>query len=121
LGICIGNDYISVASKWLQKEKCYVTNIISTAALRSIWLTRNDFIFNNQGWRNVKLVLRRMLRLSEEWQLLCKGDKLEEMILVTILGEGDRRATDNCSQVKLTKAQATDGAGQTILILSNGR
>jgi hypothetical protein len=44
LGIDIGSDYVSVASKWMQKEKCYVTNIVSTAALRGIWLMRNDFI-----------------------------------------------------------------------------
>jgi hypothetical protein len=48
MGIDICSDYVSIASKWLQKEKCYVTNFVSIAALRGIWLMRNDFIFNNQ-------------------------------------------------------------------------
>jgi hypothetical protein len=31
---------------------------ISTVVLRSIWLIRNDFIFNKQIWSNIKLILR---------------------------------------------------------------
>jgi hypothetical protein len=34
LGYELGSNYISVASKWLQKEKYYCVNIISTAVLR---------------------------------------------------------------------------------------
>jgi hypothetical protein len=60
LGLDIGSDYLSVASKWLQKEKCYGINIISSVVLSRIWLIRNDFIFNNQGWVDVKQILRRM-------------------------------------------------------------
>jgi hypothetical protein len=41
----IGNDYLSVASKWLYKEKFYCVNIISSAVLRSICLVSNDIIF----------------------------------------------------------------------------
>jgi hypothetical protein len=57
--------YLSVTSKWLQKEKFYNVNIISTVVLRGIWLIRNDFIFNKQVWSDVKLILR-MLRLTME-------------------------------------------------------
>jgi hypothetical protein len=60
LGMSIGSDYMSVAVKWLDKKKYDVVNIISTALLRGIWLTRNDFVFNNQGCSDVKLVLRRI-------------------------------------------------------------
>jgi hypothetical protein len=43
----MGIAYISVASKWLHKDKFYGANIISTAImLRGIWLIRNDFVFN---------------------------------------------------------------------------
>jgi hypothetical protein len=34
LGTDIGSSYVLVASKLLQKEKCYVINIISYVALR---------------------------------------------------------------------------------------
>jgi hypothetical protein len=48
VGIVVGSDYISVASKWLHKGKYYCVNVISAAALRSIWLTSNAMIFDKQ-------------------------------------------------------------------------
>jgi hypothetical protein len=54
LGFDIGSDYISVASRWLHKEKYYVANTISTVVLRSICLIINYFIFNRS---DVKLIL----------------------------------------------------------------
>jgi hypothetical protein len=60
LGFDIGASYISVNSKWLLKDKCYVVNVISTAVLRGLWLIRNDTVFNKQGWTEVKTVLRRI-------------------------------------------------------------
>jgi hypothetical protein len=55
----LGADYISLASKWLCKKKSEVVNVISSALLRGIWLTRNEFMFNNQGWSHVKLIPRK--------------------------------------------------------------
>jgi hypothetical protein len=55
----IGSDYISVASKWL-REKSYTTNIISSAVMRGLWVTRNDFVFNNQVWSDVRMVLKKI-------------------------------------------------------------
>jgi hypothetical protein len=75
----IGTDYISVASKWLQKENLYGTNIITTVVLRSVWLIWNDLIFNKQAWVVVRMVLRRMLRLTMEWQTTFKESKMGEM------------------------------------------
>jgi hypothetical protein len=49
LDMSLGTDYIFVASKWLSKKKFEVVNIISTTVLKWIWLTRNAFMFNNQG------------------------------------------------------------------------
>jgi hypothetical protein len=57
-----------------------------------------------------------MLKLSEEWQLLCKEDKMEKMTeLVVFLGLGDQRTIENCNLMKLGKAQSV--AGDTLLIL----
>jgi hypothetical protein len=72
LGLSIGEDYISVASKWLHENKFYTVNIISTVALRGIWLTRNDFNFHKQGWLDVKTILKRMLTLTMEWSISFK-------------------------------------------------
>jgi hypothetical protein len=62
-------------AKWLQKGKYYGVNIISFVVLRGLWLTRNDFIFNKHEWVSVKQILRRMVKLTMEWQVMFKGDK----------------------------------------------
>jgi hypothetical protein len=76
LGIDIGTDYLSVATKWLQKEKMYCANVISTAVLRGIWLVRNDMIFNKQVWSSVKWVLRKTVKILREWDIICKEKTL---------------------------------------------
>jgi hypothetical protein len=72
LGVDIGSDYLSIASKWLHEKKNCDVNIISTVALRGIWLTRSDLIFHDQAWLDVKTVLKRMLRLTLEWSITFK-------------------------------------------------
>jgi hypothetical protein len=72
-------DYFSVASKWIHKVKFCYANVISSAVLRAIWLMRNDMIFLKQDWRDVKDVIRKILRLSLEWKLLCREQNLEMM------------------------------------------
>jgi hypothetical protein len=79
LNIVVGDSYISVASKWLSREKHYSVNIITIAVLRGLWLTRNDMVFQRQVWQEVKTVLRRALRLTSEWWPLIKEEKLMEM------------------------------------------
>jgi hypothetical protein len=79
LGFEVGTDYVSVASKWLHEDKYYVENTISTAVLRGLWLTRNDFVFNKQEWSDVKLNLRRVLKLLLEWKVIFKESKMVEM------------------------------------------
>jgi hypothetical protein len=79
LGFQIGCDYISVATKWLSREKFYVVNIITAAVLRELWFTRNNFVFNAQVWLDVKLVLKRVLSVSMEWKIICKESKMETM------------------------------------------
>jgi hypothetical protein len=75
----IGDSYISVASKWLHREKFYIANIITSAVLRGLWLTRNYHVFQNQVSLDVKTVLRRILRLTVEWKPIFKKEKTEEM------------------------------------------
>jgi hypothetical protein len=79
IGHGIGVDYVSVAWKWLQKEKLYGTNIITTVVMRAIWLIRNDMIFNHQVWVDVKMVWRKMLKLTLEWQITFREQNKEEM------------------------------------------
>jgi hypothetical protein len=53
--------------------------MISTPVLRGIWLVRNDFVFHQQVWSNVKLILRRILKLAWEWKILCKEAHMQMM------------------------------------------
>jgi hypothetical protein len=57
----VGSDYLSVASKWINKNKCYEVNIFPSAVLRGIWLTRNKMVFDKQVWIDVKGILRKIL------------------------------------------------------------
>jgi hypothetical protein len=66
LGFDIGQDYISVASRWIYKEKFYCVNIITTTVLRSLWLVRNDMVFNKQVWLDVGCCLKMALKISME-------------------------------------------------------
>jgi hypothetical protein len=79
LGINIGTDYISVASKWLSRDKFYIANTILVAVLRGIWLIRNEFVFQNQVWSDVKMVLRKVMALTVEWSPICKAVKVESL------------------------------------------
>jgi hypothetical protein len=72
VGFVIGVDYLSIASKWLHEKRNCDVNIISTVTLRGIWLTRNDLVFHNQVWLDVKTVMRKMLRLTLEWSITFK-------------------------------------------------
>jgi hypothetical protein len=60
-------------------------------------LIRNDLIFHKQVWVDVKMVLRRMLRLTMEWQITFKESRREEMEEVVFFpGDTDQGdATDH--------------------------
>jgi hypothetical protein len=76
----IGFDYSSVGVKWLSVEKYYNANVISSAVMRGLWLTRNNFMFDNQVWSDVRMVLKKIWKLSIEWSIICKSDKMVEMM-----------------------------------------
>jgi hypothetical protein len=102
LGFDLGSNYISVASKWLQKEIFDFVNIISTVVLKGIWLTRNDFVFNKHVWLDVKCILRRIWKLTMEWRIIRKETKNgrdDEMII--FFGEGDPRAVEDRKHIKI--------------------
>jgi hypothetical protein len=80
LGMNIDLDYLSVASKWLHKDKNYRVNIISITVLRGVWLTKNDLVFHKKDWTDVKLIWRRILKLSLEWRPIYKELKMGMMM-----------------------------------------
>jgi hypothetical protein len=63
LGMEIGSDYISVASKWLSEEKSYTTNVISSTVMRgfdgnkSLYLVFVGVVFFKASWTAFRAVM----------------------------------------------------------------
>uniref|UniRef100_A0A0A9B169 Reverse transcriptase zinc-binding domain-containing protein n=1 Tax=Arundo donax TaxID=35708 RepID=A0A0A9B169_ARUDO len=72
LGSKIGQDYESIACKWLSSKKFGATNTISAIVLWSIWLIRNNFIFRKQSWKDIRYVWWTILKISRNWKPLYK-------------------------------------------------
>jgi hypothetical protein len=68
------NSYIDLASKWPCEKSFALNNNISAGVLWGLWLTRNDFVFNNQVWRDVKTVIRRIYLSMVDWKPMYRGD-----------------------------------------------
>jgi hypothetical protein len=92
-GCEIGTEYLSVAGKWLDKKKYRVTNMITAAVLRRLWLTSNDFVFNKHVWSDVKLIWRLIRKQRRE-----PGDDGE---LVVFPGYADSRAIADFERVMM--------------------
>jgi hypothetical protein len=112
-GFDIGRDYISIAGKWLNKEKNYVTNMISAAMLRGIWLVRNDFVFHQQVWSDVKMVfeedLGAVMGMEDSVQGRTYGDDDE---VAFFLGVANPRTTEDNKRLKFSRKMATQGMVQ---------
>lgn len=79
LGVCF-NSYASVGSMWLCDKKFAIVNIISSAALWGLWKLRNELYFQNVGWRNMELLLWKIVKLAQNWSILCPPNKKEELL-----------------------------------------
>jgi hypothetical protein len=104
LGFVIGVDYLSIASKWLHEKRNCDVNIVSSVTLRGIWLTRNDLVFHNQVWLDVKTVLKKILRLTLEWSItfkdLIRPKMTEDGDVVFLFYEADPRTAENYKRMK---------------------
>jgi hypothetical protein len=66
--------------------------------LRGIWLKRNEFVFKKQDWLDVKLILRKILKLTLEWKVIYKESKMEEMVI--FFGKTDPRVVEDRKWMK---------------------
>ena len=73
------NSYDSVGAKWLPDRKFAVVNIISSAALWGLWKLRNELYFHNVGWRNMNLLIWRIVKLAQNWSIMCPPTKETEL------------------------------------------
>jgi hypothetical protein len=79
-GVVIDN-YLDLAGKWPCEKRFPLTNRISAGILWSLWLTRNDFVFNHQVWKDVKTVIRQIWLCMVEWKPMYQKDLAQDMEL----------------------------------------
>jgi hypothetical protein len=46
-------NFESIASKWLNKKFMHF-NLVSSAVLWTLWINRNNLVFNKTVWLNIK-------------------------------------------------------------------
>ena len=87
----LGTDlrsFTAVASKWLSNKKFAAINIVSSAVLWSLRKLRNDICFQNTAWRDLRLLLWKVVKLMQNWQILCPPLLLEDLqSYITIIRE----------------------------------
>jgi hypothetical protein len=75
----IGRSLESIGTCWLSNKKFITLNMISVVALWAIWKLRNDLCFQNLAWRNMGVVLTKIVVLVQNWTILCPTEKKEEL------------------------------------------
>jgi hypothetical protein len=69
-----------VAALWNDRKKCKKCNMISAAVLRTIWITRNDHVFNRAQWFGMQDLWRRLACSCAQWKILLKEEEKEELM-----------------------------------------
>jgi hypothetical protein len=80
MGLEIGTSFESISAKWLSSKKFSAVNIISFAALWGIRKLRNEFCFQHIEWRSMEVLMMRVIRLAQNWLILCSVNKKEELV-----------------------------------------
>jgi hypothetical protein len=65
-------DFESIATKWLCNKKFLHFNLVSSAVLWTLWINRNNLVFNKTTWLNSKKVWRLALCFLKEWKVPFK-------------------------------------------------
>ena len=60
-----------VMSFWHMHKENAVLNMVTTAALWSLWRLRNEFCFQGRKWRSVKCILAKLSCYLHQWKVLC--------------------------------------------------
>jgi hypothetical protein len=71
----LGRSFEDVGTCWLSNKRFIVIKIISSAALWALWKLRNNFCFQNAGWRNMEQLLMKVVGLTHNWIILCPTAK----------------------------------------------
>jgi hypothetical protein len=87
-GLTHRDNLAEIGKFWLSEKKHGLLNIITSAVLWCIWKLRNEFCFQNVGWRSIETLLFRIGGLLQNWVILCQLEKKEllKVFVVKIKG-----------------------------------
>jgi hypothetical protein len=66
------NDFETIASKWLCNKKFLHFNLVSSAVLWTLWINRNNLVFNKTTWLDIKQVCPLALSFPKDWKVPFK-------------------------------------------------
>lgn len=78
IDIDCGRNFESIGNLWLSK-KYTVSNMFTSAALWGLWKLRNYLCFQNGRWKDVSSMMRRIVGMVQNWELLCPEEKKPEL------------------------------------------
>ena len=67
----VPNSFESLLPFWKKKKSFDAVNLISAATLWSLWLFRNEIVFQGRRWRSIKCVLEMVGRHIYQWKIMC--------------------------------------------------
>jgi hypothetical protein len=68
-----------ISSLWNDFRKNNNLNTIFAAVLRTIWITRNDFVFNRSQWCGMQGMWNRLTYSCAQWKVLLKEEGKGEL------------------------------------------
>jgi hypothetical protein len=76
IGFQIGQDFESVAKRWLCNKKFGLVNMISSAVCWSLWKVQNSLCFQEVAWLEMKQVWHRVIPMLKCWRILVPVSSL---------------------------------------------
>lgn len=83
----IVSNFESIGIYWLSNKRFLVVNMLTAAAIWSVWKYRNDVCFRNLLWQSMGKLLMKIAMLAQNWIILCPADETRDGAL-SELSEG---------------------------------
>jgi hypothetical protein len=68
----VGTDFESVAKWWISSTKHAALNVFCAATLWAIWNLRNEICLQGVAWRDVRMLLIRIVKTLQGWRPVCR-------------------------------------------------
>jgi hypothetical protein len=60
-------------------KKNALVNMIFVATLRSIWITRNDHVFNRTQWLGMQVMWKQVVFNCAQWKIMLKEEEKRKL------------------------------------------